>query len=255
MKMDRINDNTIRVLINNEDLSEHGITVLDLLGDHKQIEEFFYSVLDEIDTDHQFQGDNEALTFQVLPNKNGLELFISKADPNDPEKTQQTNDTVSDYIRNQLKNESNFSSDEFFKNNPDLFKGKDDNYYDKYDAMNYSDMKDNLNNMDSFGDESYGNMKEAIIKMNSFEDFIALSKRLRIENGASSLFIYKGKYYLGLMFVRNLDGSNDDIINNSIALAYEFGHKTDVTIEVLNEYGKKIMATSALELAKYYFKD
>ena len=57
MEMERINENTIRVLIENEDLEERGITFLDLLGNHKQIEEFFHSILEEVDIDEQFQRD------------------------------------------------------------------------------------------------------------------------------------------------------------------------------------------------------
>ena len=68
MEMERINEDTIRVVIGNDDLNERGIRVLDLLGNHKQIESFFYSILEEVDVDHQFQ-DNDAVTFQVLPNK------------------------------------------------------------------------------------------------------------------------------------------------------------------------------------------
>ena len=37
MEMEHINKNTIRVLIDNNDLSARGITILDLLGDHQQI--------------------------------------------------------------------------------------------------------------------------------------------------------------------------------------------------------------------------
>ena len=37
MEMERINENTIRVLVDNDDLSARGITVLDLLGDHQQM--------------------------------------------------------------------------------------------------------------------------------------------------------------------------------------------------------------------------
>ena len=41
MEMERINANTIRVMLGNDDLAQRGITVLDLLGNHKQIESFF----------------------------------------------------------------------------------------------------------------------------------------------------------------------------------------------------------------------
>ena len=45
MEMEHINENTIRVIIENEDLAERGITFLDLLGNHREIESFFYSIL------------------------------------------------------------------------------------------------------------------------------------------------------------------------------------------------------------------
>ena len=63
--MERINENTIRVLIGNDDLSARGITVLDLLGNHQQIESFFYSILEEVDTEHQFQ-DNDSVTLAKM---------------------------------------------------------------------------------------------------------------------------------------------------------------------------------------------
>lgn len=41
MEVKKINENTIRVLLENQDLTERGITVLDLLGNQEKIEEFF----------------------------------------------------------------------------------------------------------------------------------------------------------------------------------------------------------------------
>lgn len=113
MEMERINEDTIRVVIGNDDLNERGIRVLDLLGNHKQIESFFYSILEEVDVDHQFQ-DNDAVTFQVLPNRNGLELFISKNSDNlqdtiakatqspDQSDDSDSQDDVSDYLKRKL---------------------------------------------------------------------------------------------------------------------------------------------------------
>lgn len=49
MEMEHINENTIRVLIGHEDLEERGVSFLDLLGNHKEIENFFYSILEEVD--------------------------------------------------------------------------------------------------------------------------------------------------------------------------------------------------------------
>ncbi|KRM68618.1 adaptor protein [Apilactobacillus ozensis DSM 23829 = JCM 17196] len=210
MEMERINEDTIRVLINNSDLDERGITVLDLLGNRKQIEGFFYSILEEVDSEHQFQQDG-SVTFQVLPNKNGLELFISKGEHIDQDDSFSNSTTIDN---NDIKNADNYS----------------------------------LNN----NDDAY--TRNFIIKFNSFEDFISLSKVLRIENGASNLYFYKSKYFLELTFFVNVGGTDEESIKDSLAIAYEYGNKFDKNSRFFDEHGKRIMDTGALELARYYFK-
>ncbi|KRK88957.1 adaptor protein MecA [Lentilactobacillus sunkii] len=226
MEMERINENTIRVLIGNDDLDKRGITVLDLLGNHKQIESFFYSILEEVDKDHQFQN-NDAVTFQVLPNQNGLELFISKdvdmsdndmfdsgdADSQRPEKR----DRVSKYIAEHADN-----------NKP----------------QPVSDKKTN----DEFGHQK----RTVILEFDQLDDFVSLAKALRLENGTSDLYLYEGKYYLKLELFSN--DPVDMVVSDEVAIANEYGKKTTVTEEVLNEYGQHIMENSALELSRYYFK-
>ena len=77
MEMEHINENTIRVLIGHEDLEERGVSFLDLLGNHKEIENFFYSILEEVDIEEEFRG-SEAVTFQVLPKGDGLKTCQMK---------------------------------------------------------------------------------------------------------------------------------------------------------------------------------
>ena len=43
MEMERINEDTIKVLIMPEDLEERGINFLELISNHARIEQFFYS--------------------------------------------------------------------------------------------------------------------------------------------------------------------------------------------------------------------
>ena len=77
MEMERINEDTIRVVVTNDDLAERSISVIDLLGNQEEIERFFYNILEEVDVEHDFEN-NEAVTFQVLPNRNGLELLSTQ---------------------------------------------------------------------------------------------------------------------------------------------------------------------------------
>ncbi|WP_283678904.1 adaptor protein MecA [Lentilactobacillus sp. Marseille-Q4993] len=221
MEMERINENTIRVLIGNDDLDKRGITVLDLLGNHKQIESFFYSILEEVDEDHQFQN-NDAVTFQVLPNKNGLELFISK---------------------------------DVELNDDDLISEHDDNGDKKRDHVSkYVDNhpKETTESHVSESDE-FGHQKHTVIfEFAKLDDFINLAKALRLENGTSDLYLYKDKYYLKLTLYSS--DPVDITVSDEIAIAYEYGSKSSVTEDVINEYGSLVMENSALELARHYFR-
>lgn len=54
MEMEYINENMICVLIGYEDLEEWGVLFLDLFGNYKEIENFFYSILEEVDIEEEF---------------------------------------------------------------------------------------------------------------------------------------------------------------------------------------------------------
>jgi len=234
MEMERINENTIRVLIGNEDLTERGITVLDLLGSHQQIESFFYSILEEIDTEHQFQ-DNDSVTFQVLPNKNGLELFISKNGFGTDEDNEDgveilsdSDDEISDFLKRQLQQKDS--------RNTSIQDDDDDSDEDHVDAA--------IKNTDI-------EKTSMVIKLNTFEDMVQIARILRVENAVSNLFLFNNSYYLDVTFFA--DQHTPETIKDDLAIAYEYGVKTSVTADVLNEHGKKIMDQSALELTRFYF--
>lgn len=77
LKVDRINENTLRVRMDAAELKKRGMDKLDLLGHKQDIQKFFYSILEEVDTDHVF-ADGGPVSFQVMPSNDGLELLISK---------------------------------------------------------------------------------------------------------------------------------------------------------------------------------
>lgn len=213
MEIEHINDDTIRVVIENTDLEERGVTFLDLLGNQKQIEKFFYSILEEVDIDEEFQ-ESEAVTFQVMPNNNGLELFISKG----------TN------YKEEMENLASMNEELTTK------------------AIQNEDVLDEIEAYT----KSNNSTKGVVIALESFEQMILLSKSLYLESGMSTLYSYKNRYYLHLMFF--VDEMVEKTSDEEIAIALEFGNKTTTTPEVLNEYAEKIMETNALELTRYHFK-
>ena len=186
MEMEKINDNTIRVLLENEDLNERGITVLDLLGNHKEIESFFYSILEEVDVDHEFR-ENEAVTFQLLPSRNGLELFISKATAKGNKKPgSQTNSdddagfslvngqTLADYLKNGglniLKNESEAA------------------------------IKDDGDGVPGYIDDERFKRQHYVFAFSAFVDFVQLAQALKTDELGSSLYVLTQYLYLAVIF-------------------------------------------------------
>jgi Negative regulator of genetic competence, sporulation and motility len=226
--MERINENTIRVLIGNDDLSARGITVLDLLGNHQQIESFFYSILEEVDTEHQFQ-DNDSVTFQVLPNRNGLELFISKNGIDDDEQSSEDEDAIhqddiSEFLKRQLEQT------------------------DAEDKRKTTVENDGVD--DALNDQSL-EKSTTVIQLNDFESMVQVARVLKLENAVTNLYRYRESYYLEVIFF--VDSTTPETIKDDLAIAYEYGHKTEISPDVLNEHGKLVMEQSALELTRYHF--
>lgn len=230
MEMERINENTIRVLIGNDDLSARGITVLDLLGNHQQIESFFYSILEEVDTEHQFQ-DNDSVTFQVLPNRNGLELFISKngvddsgLDNEEDDDGETQRDDISDFLKRQL---------------------------EQTDGADKRQTNNDTNDVDEALENQKVEKSTTVIKLADFESMIQVAKILHLENAATNLYRYQRDYYLEVIFF--IDQTTPETIKDDLAVAFEYGEKSTVSPDFLAEHGKKVMSQSALELTRYYF--
>lgn len=221
MEMEHINENTIRVLIENADLEERGVTFLDLLGNHKQIENFFYSILEEVDVEEQFH-ESDAITFQVLPSGTGLELFISKGGP------------INDQLEFSSASE-NLNSDEFSQ-------------YIKKQMVQNLNKSEKETEIEHLEDET----QEVVLRLNEFEDMVELAKMMHLDNALSNLFLYKERYYLNLVFF--IDEMTERSADEEIALALEFAEKTPVTQGILEEHGKMIMEKNALELTRHYFK-
>ncbi|WP_288636711.1 adaptor protein MecA [Limosilactobacillus oris] len=222
MEMERINENTIRVLISNDDLDARGITILDLLGDHQQIEDFFYSILREVDTEHQFV-DNDAVTFQVMPTGNGLELFISK-NSNDDQLNSENNEQIAHYIKNNIMQARAKQTDS------------------RQTTIQPADQPSPNNAVPHW----------RVIQFPSFEEVVDYAQIQDDDELASELYKYNHNYYLTLHSTE--DEESENTIKNHLALAYEYGNPTATSADFLAEHAKKIMSQSALETVRHYFK-
>ncbi|MEG1504375.1 MAG: adaptor protein MecA [Enterococcus sp.] len=213
MEMEHINENTIRVIIENEDLAERGITFLDLLGNHREIESFFYSILEEVDIEDEFKS-SEAVTFQVLPKNDGLELFISKnLSPEDISK---------------MNNSTEFETDDF-------------------DQLIRQQI---LANSETLEEEPVNN-RVRVFQLNSFEDMIELASYHFLDEAWCDLYLLNEKYYLQVAFDPEVYG--DYALADVTAEILEYTQDASVSTEMLEEYGKLLMRRDAIEITRSYF--
>jgi adapter protein MecA 1/2 len=94
-----------------------------------------------------------------------------------------------------------------------------------------------------------GGCEEFLFEFVDFEDIIQLSKRLfslNILDG--SLYLKDKKYFL------YFDSSHNVIFDKIACILSEYGNPSLLSTHVLQEYGKVIMETKAIEKLNYFFK-
>ncbi|MBO0461267.1 MULTISPECIES: adaptor protein MecA [Enterococcus] len=216
MEMEHINENTIRVMIGHEDLEERGVSFLDLLGNHREIENFFYSILEEVDIEEEFQS-SEAVTFQVLPKGDGLELFISK----------------------------NMPDEELGQNNESTLNSADVSEFLQGQMLANEEESD-------LTESTTASEQRAIFVFSDFEQVIQLANDVQLESAWTDLYQLDGRYYLVVHFW--MENLNQTDVENQFARILEFAEKSTRTAEALNEYGQQLMERNALERVKFYFE-
>lgn len=233
--MEHINENTIRVLIKNEDLAARGITFLDLLGNRKEIEKFFYSILEEVDVEEEFKG-SDAVTFQVLPKGDGLELFISKnvlldnVDPYEAYGDYYSPEEITEWLKQE---------------DPDAYEG-----YSQEEIMDW--FKNQFPEKAQAEEAEPEDSKHSFVfEVGTFEDMIQLASEIYLEQAKSRLYLLNQVYYLKVDFAEEIAGTFQT--ENQLAYLSEFAKKVSMTPDYLVEHGELIMDHDALNKTRSYF--
>ena len=220
MEMERINDDTILVRIENEDLQERGTSVSELLANPTEIEEFFHSILVEMDVIDQFE-DSEGMSFQVMPNPEGIELYVTK------------------YVE---KKDIEADSERFVRNLVDTIQH----------SLGHRMGKPKKEKKVETPVETEKTLEplDCTVFFDSFEDFVQLAKLYPYNVQKSSLYRYSNYYFLHVY--QDVIGEED--FTADLALLREFGEFSRVSWEVVQEYGEVMIKEKAIETAKKYFK-
>ena len=220
MEMERINDDTILVRIENEDLQERGTSVSELLANPTEIEEFFHSILVEMDVIDQFE-DSEGMSFQVMPNPEGIELYVTK------------------FVE---KKDIEADSERFVRNLVDTIQHSLGHRMGKPKKEKKVEAP--------VEKEKILEPLDCTVFFDSFEDFVQLAKMYPYNVQKSSLYRYSNYYFLHVY--QDVFGGED--FTADVALLREFGEFSRVSWEVVQEYGEVMMKEKAIETAKKYFK-
>lgn len=220
MEMERINDDTILVRIENEDLLERGTSVPELLANPIEIEEFFHSILVEMDVIDQFE-DSEGMSFQVMPNPEGIELYVTK------------------YVE---KTDIEADSERFVRNLVDTIQHSLGHRMGKPKKEKKVEAP--------VEEEKKLEPLDCTVFFDTFEDFVQLAKMYPYNVQQSSLYRYSNYYFLHVY--QDVFGGED--FTADLALLREFGEFSRVSWEVIQEYGEVMMKEKAIETAKKYFK-
>lgn len=219
MEMEHINENLIKVLIDTEDLAERGINFLDLIGDQSSIEKFFYSILEEVDVDQHFQ-ESEAVTFQVMPSKDGLELYIS---------------------RNNFEEMEAIFEDELTKR---LLERKKKSRLQR-DRSNIAKHDSGESQVKADAEGEHSRIIIDILSFDTLEAFLMGARQVKDFVGETSLYFMKDTYYLLIEeeVAVDLEAGN---LKDPLWALLDYGNPARVTPEILAEHGELIRQGDAL---------
>ncbi|MCD2158409.1 adaptor protein MecA [Fructobacillus sp. M1-13] len=224
--MERINDNTIRVMVENDDLKDRGTSVRDLLSDRNKIESFFYNILSELDTEDEFV-DNDKVSFQVLPNQNGLELFISRLDDEE---------SLGNFL-NSLTEGQKQEGDQDEKG----LSAIDELSLDKKVALQEEDLSKGQSSESSVS--TTGRIE--VIAVEDFETLLSLTSVLDNFSGRSFVYRYKDQYFLSVD-ARYLEWTAAEM-NAFFATLIEYGRFSKLSDSFLSEHGEVLFEGRAIQ--------
>ncbi|WP_414051155.1 adaptor protein MecA [Macrococcus animalis] len=221
MRIERVNDTTLKFYLTYADIEARGFNQHDLWTSRKAGEAFFWSMMEEVNEEEEFFVDGP-LWIQVHAFDKGIEFVITKSKQDDvlqlpdDESPEQLEYQVNEFLNKSMQDEKELR---------DLLM--------KAAAVN------ELEN-------------EFIAHFESLEDIIQFSYDDHYEIDIEDLlYMHEGKYYYYVSFDERL---TDDEVHAYVAHILEYAVETRISKEQLEEYGKVVMSYNVKHQVRKYFK-
>ncbi|HEX7064502.1 MAG TPA: adaptor protein MecA [Bacillales bacterium] len=224
MKIERVNDHTLKFFITYVDMEKRGFDREEIWYNRERGEELFWEMMDEAHHEEEFSLEGP-LWIQVQALEKGLEIIVTRAQlskdgsklelPINDEK--QIDIPVDEEMESLMEQSANMK-------------------HRKLERISRPEGDDELSFLIGFDD---------------FEDAIQLGHRFDGGNLSTSLYHFKDAYYLHAVF--HEEEEEDEQQDNQLSVLLEYGFETDLTIHRLQEYGKLIIKDQALATLRSRF--
>ncbi|MGT2667657.1 adaptor protein MecA [Streptococcus rifensis] len=241
MEVKQISDSTLKITIQLDDLEARGMELSDFLMPQEKTEEFFYSILDELEMPEHFLHSG-MLSFRVTPKPDKLDIFVTKSDIDQELDFQDLADMAN------VEDISHLSPDEFFKTLEKTLKDKSSSDEKAVAAL---ELLENQLEKDVEDEIDGGDRNRYVYFTLRFRDLpeaIVFSKNVDYPVDTSELYKYSGAYYMTVL----LDFLNEtpryaSAIHSRIL---EHAEDTGVTRPYLQEHGYLMLQVDAINQLK-----
>ena len=240
MEMKQISDSTIKITIQLEDLEERGMEMADFLVPQEKTEEFFYTILDELEMPDNFL-DSGMLSFRVTPKPDKVDVFVTKSKL---DKNLSFEDLADLPDMDEL---SHMSPDEFLKTlEKSIFeKSKED--IEAVQSLETAEAEEGEQLSQAADEQLTENAERYIYYILRFEDIkaaAAFAQTVDYKIDLSELYKYDSAYYLTILV--DVEGFPERYPAWLLAKMREFADDSDITRAVLQEHGHLLLVTDAV---------
>lgn len=234
MRIERIDDMTVKLFITYKDIEARGFRREDLWTNRKRGEEFFWSMMEEINQEEDFVVEGP-LWIQVHAFEKGVEVTISKS-KNDELMQMSEEDSALDEFDSQLNDLLSQS----------LKAHSSETQEDDLDERETTQATRRSSQMTSLQSNTL------IFKFDDLETLIAYAHQnnQKLTQYEDLLYMFNDTYYYMVHFDQEV---TEEAIHDFYGQALEYASPTGKTEVFLNDYAKIVMSHNVTEQVKRYF--
>ncbi|WP_105122911.1 adaptor protein MecA [Streptococcus suis] len=230
MKVKQISDSTLKITILLDDLEERGMEIADFLMPHEKTEEFFYSVLDELELPLTFR-ESGMLSFRVTPKPDKVDIFVTKS-----EIDKHINfEDLADF--DNLDEVSQMTPADFLQS---LEKNlKDKSAYDKDAVRRLADIE---------AEEEAEPYIYYVLHFDHLHEVVQFAQAIDVDFEESELYKMNDDYFMTVLL--DVSDRSADYPDYLLSRMLEYTDDSTVTRPVLQEHGQVLLPLAAVEELK-----